>query len=58
MVGRSLLDADWGEGAGLARVGEGLRGDGPGEMMVLGAAWRLGAGVAGGWGPVLLARSW
>ena len=47
MVGRSFLDADWGEGEGWRGVGEGLRGDGPGEMMVLGAAGRLGAGVAG-----------
>ena len=32
---------------GKAGVGEGLRGDGPGEMMVLGTAGWLGAGVAG-----------
>ena len=36
MVGRSLLEADWGEGEGWRGVGEGLRGDGPGEMMVAG----------------------
>ena len=47
MVGRSLLDADWGEGEDWRGVGEGLRGDGPGEMMVLGAEGQLGAGVAG-----------
>ena len=47
MVGRSFLDADWGEGEGWRGVAEGLRGDGPGEMTVLGAAGRLGDGVAG-----------